>query len=605
VRVRIVDPTGKQKQVKETAPITDGGSNPRWNEYLKFEGIEDPALCSVYLEIRDRSDAKDEPARGVAKVNLGVLGATCGFQQFRDIITDSWFSDVDLSFGLNNFGTWGNSARVENTLSLKMMGAGGLEDMDTGVGGLFADENDPYVYIELVDENDNAIAEPRQTQVVWEGGTTVEWNETFEFSDLLLPSAYKLKLSVWEKDILKEDDDLGKMEFALGRCFRVAEPMLFEEALDVGSARLKFSICTGGAWGALTKEMMKKEPLAEWVGPAPPGHYMKCKILSATGLARTADPICRLTLRDEWGKTIKTVSTKVNAKAKANAEKGWKGDVHWDEGFMFADVVNPCLCTLSVSVFDAGGLSLKSLGETTLPLGTLAAKPGLQPIVADIAGDSWSSKVKLAIDNFGSWGNGQPEENKLYMMIKGAVGLPTHVGTLIRSEAGPYIHVDLKGPDGTVLQSKSTMPKTDAGSDPRWDEELVFDNIERPAACSLFIRCYKGSVAEDQKLVCCGAAVPELPCGVLSCSSEYTAFYGTTLGGTCKLDFCMHTGGTWGNKVPRQEPKDVAGGVKRFVSKASLLAAVGSKASLLAKESLFGAGAVSASLLGKSRRRAS
>jgi hypothetical protein len=259
VRVRILDPEGKEKQVKETAPITDGGRNPQWNQYLKFEGIEDPALCSVCLEIRDKSDTKEEPAEGVAKVKLGVLGAASGFQQFGEILSDGWFSDVDLSFGLNNFGTWGNGARVENKLSINIMGADGMEDMDPGFLGLAASANDPYVYIELVDEDDYAIAEPRQTKVIWEGGKKADWNETFEFDDLLFPSACKLKLSVWDKDTLTEDDDLGKMEFALGRCFRVAEPMPFEEKLDVGSAKLKFSICTGGAWGALTKEQMPQE----------------------------------------------------------------------------------------------------------------------------------------------------------------------------------------------------------------------------------------------------------------------------------------------------------------------------------------------------------
>jgi hypothetical protein len=492
VRVRILDPEGKEKQVKETAAIADGASNPQWNEYLKFEGIEDPALCSVCLELRDKNDTKDEPADGVAKVKLGVLEAAPGFQQFRDTISAGWFSNVDLRFGMNNFGTWGNGARAANKLSLNIMGASALPDMDGGVGGLFADKNDPYVYVELTDEDDKVIGKPQQTKVLWEGGQKVDWNETFEFGDLLLPSAYKLKLSVWDKDTFSRDDALGKMDFALGRCFRVTEPVPYEEKLDVGGASLKFSVCTGGAWGALTEEKIKEQPPAEWVGPPtpPPGHYMKCRILSASGLASgskgndgNGDPICRLTLRDEWGKTLQTVSTKgkearakakakPKAKAKAKAKAGAKAeggptpDVEWDESFTFAGVPNPCLCTLSVNVLDAGGDQGKRLGETTLPLGMLAARPGLQDFEPDIAGYFWSSKVKLQIDNMGTWGNGPPEENKLYMMIRGAVGLPSHTGTLVRGKTDPYIHVDLKGPDGTVLQSKETKPKPDAGSDP-------------------------------------------------------------------------------------------------------------------------------------------
>jgi hypothetical protein len=364
----------------------------------------------------------------------------------------------------------------------------------------------------------------------------------------------------------------------------VAEPVGYEEQLDVGGARLRFSACTGGAWGSLAKEKVQEGPPAEWAAPAvPPGHYMRCTVLSCSGLDSgskgndgKADPVCRLTLRDEWGRTLKTVSTrgkeakaKAKPKAKAKAKAGAKAggapqpDVEWDEAFTFAGVVNPCLCTLSVNVLDAGGDQGKRLGETVLPLGTLAAKPGPQDFEPDIAGYFWSSKVKLQIDNMGRWGNGPAEENRLYMMIKSARGLPTHVGTLFRDKTDPYIHVKLKGPDGSVLQSKMTKPKHDAGSDAQWDEELVFENIVNPAACSLYITCWdKDSASKDQLL-----GHTEMQCGVLRCSSEYTAFDGTTLGGTCKLNFSMHTGGAWGNKEPGPVPEEVAtGGAKACCS---------------------------------------
>ncbi|CAK0909699.1 unnamed protein product [Prorocentrum cordatum] len=245
---------------------------------------------------------------------------------------------------------------------------------------------------------------------------------------------------------------------------------------------------------------------------------------------------------------------KPKAKAKAKTEKGPKPDVEWNEEFLFTGVTNPGLCTLSVNVLDAEGDQSKRLGETTLPLGILGARAGMQDFEEEIAGFFYKTKVKFQIDNFGSWGNGKPEENKLYVMIKGAVGLPTHVGSFIRSkETDPYLQLDLKGPDGDVLQSKSTKgdPK---GSDPQWDEELVFENIANPAACTLAVAdivCYDSAFGGDTQL-----GHTELPVGGLSCSSEYTAFDGTTLGGTCKLNFSMHTGGTWGNKEPGREPED-------------------------------------------------
>jgi len=577
VKVRILDPEGKELMVKDTKP-SDGGDSPTFNEYLKFEGIVDPALCTVCLELRDKTDTKDEPADGVAKIKLGELYTAPGFQQFREDISSGWFSDVDLRFGLNNFGTWGNGARAENKFSLNIIGASGMEDMDTGIGGLFADKNDPYVSIQLFDEDDRAIGEPRQTKVIQEGGGKVEWNETFEFGDLLCPSAYKLKLSVWDKDTFKTDDALGKTEFALGRCFKVPDPVPFLGELDVGG-NLKFSICTGGAWGTITKEKMAEMPPVEWETPAaPPGHHMRCTVLSAIGLAAgkkgndgKGDPICRLTLRDDQGVTIQTFSTKgkeaksktkpkakPKAKAKGKAPEGPKPDVEWNEKFLFKGVPNPGMCTLSVNVLDAAGDQSKRLGETTLDLGMLAAKPGQQDFEQEIAGFFYKSKVKLQIENFGSWGNGKPEENKLYMMINSAVGLPTHMGTLFRSKTDPYVTVSLKGPDGTVLQSKSTTPKPDAGSDPEWNEELVFENVEYPAACSLYIACYDDSMGKNQML-----GHTELPCGVLNCSKGYTAFNGTTLGGYCKLDFAMHTDGTWGNKEPGPEPEDLDGGAKK------------------------------------------
>ncbi|CAK0895316.1 unnamed protein product [Prorocentrum cordatum] len=141
VRVRFLDACGEEKQVKETAPITDGGANPHWNEYLQFEGIGDLALYSVCLEPRDKSDTKGEPIGGIAKIRVWGPRGRVWPPAAQGHHLGSLFPNVDFRLGVNNFGTWGNGARASNKLSLNIMGASGKEDMHTGIGGLFADKS--------------------------------------------------------------------------------------------------------------------------------------------------------------------------------------------------------------------------------------------------------------------------------------------------------------------------------------------------------------------------------------------------------------------------------------------------------------------------------
>jgi hypothetical protein len=579
VRVRILDPEGKVIAKQKTTVAAHGGDKPAWNEYLEFEGIERPAECSVCLEVRDKSDTADQPADGVAKVNLGILRRRRGLQQFREVVSASWFSKAELRFELNNYATWGNNTRANNRLTLNVISASALADADGGFYGFFANENDPYVYVELLDENGKLIGKPRTTKVIQEGGANVEWNESFEFTELLFPSAYKLKLSVWDKDVFKPDDPLGKTEFALARLVRTPEVVAFEQSLEMEGANLKFSLCTGGVWGSDDEQVLLRDPTNHRRPPEPPtlGHYLKVNVLSADGLPssrkRRYGPVCRLTLRDEWGKSLKTVTTsdpqakcKDNGKAKARekgkrtpitavcpkADDAKKPDVEWDELFEFRNIHTPCLCTLAISVLAAeGGEKAVSLGETIFNLGQLAAEPGQHDFEREIAGYLWKSRVRFQLENMGTWGNGDKEDNKLYILIQEAVGLPSVVGIIVNDETDPYVLVELKGSDGAVLQSKSTTVKDNAGSDPVWYEELVFSEIQHPASCSVTITCYDKELAcRDKKL-----GYTNINLGVLPCSADYTEFDGTTLGGTCKLNFAMHTGGIWGNNSPVDVPE--------------------------------------------------
>jgi hypothetical protein len=597
VRVKILDVEGKVIQTQETTALTFGGDNPCWNENLNFPGLQDPALCTVVLEVRDKNDKAGEAPDGVAKVPLSVLLSSDHIQQFREKISGGWFSSAELRFGLCNFGTWGNNRRPENKLSVTIFSATSLIDADGGVGGWFASKNDPYVYVELKDEDGKALGKPLQTKVLDEAGENAEWNETLSFPvDILsFPQAYSLKLSVFDKDLMPGGDDcLGKLDFDLSTLVRKPDATEFaKELVDGKGAILKFAVSNEGTWGTLDESVLLTAPPITGLNDDPPhdGYYLRVNVLHADGLSSGSkanvlqgkpDPICRVTLRDESYRTIATVTTKPKAapkpkaKAKAKAKPKATGkaknrkakkegkeapkaadepDVVWNETFEFRGIHNPGRCTLALNVLDGDSSesSGKRLGEHVFTLGALDAKEGPQEFDEEIAGVFWKTTLKFQCENMGAWGNDEkPENNKLYIRIDEATNLPQNTGTIIKDVVDPYVFIELKDDEGTVIDKKGTEVKWNAGSNPKFEQELVFENIEEPAGCSIFMVVYdKEQLGQDEKL---GHA--EVFLGELPKTSEYVSYFGTTLGGLGELNFAMHTGGTWGNGTPVDVPEE-------------------------------------------------
>jgi len=421
-----------------------------------------------------------------------------------------------------------------------------------------------------------------------EAGANAEWNETLTLPTELLtfPLAYKLRLSAWDKDTLSRDDSLGRTELLLSRLVRAPQATEFAEALEGGEgAILKFAVSNEGTWGTVDVEaLLAAAPLGLQPEPAHGGYCLKVSVLSADGLAAgsrgndgKADPVCRITLRDEWDRTIKTVTTVSKTKPKPKAkskpkptgkskarrrrdapekpkEKG--PDVQWNETFEFRGIHNPGRCTMAINVLDGDSKegAGKRLGEHVFVLGRLMATEGPQEFDEEIAGFFWKTTVKFQCENMGAWGNGEKEHNKLYMRIDDATSLPSDVGTIIKDTNDPYVFVELKDDEGKVIAKKRSKILYNAGDNPSFDEELIFEEIEEPAGCSIFITVWdKETFGQDTKL-----GHTEVFLGELPRTSEYVSYHGTTLGGVCKLNFALHTGSTWGNGIPVDVPEENA-----------------------------------------------
>jgi len=235
-------------------------------------------------------------------------------------------------------------------------------------------------------------------------------------------------------------------------------------------------------------------------------------------------------------------------------EKG--PDVQWNETFEFRGIHNPGRCTMAINVLDGDSKegAGKRLGEHVFVLGRLMATEGPQEFDEEIAGFFWKTTVKFQCENMGAWGNGEKEQNKLYMRIDDATSLPSDVGTIIKDTNDPYVFVELKDDEGKVIAKKRSKILYNAGDNPSFDEELIFEEIEEPAGCSIFITVWdKETFGQDTKL-----GHTEVFLGELPRTSEYVSYHGTTLGGVCKLNFALHTGSTWGNGIPVDVPEENA-----------------------------------------------
>jgi len=98
-----------------------------------------------------------------------------------------------------------------------------------------------------------------QTSTKQEGGSEVEWDEEFKFTELEQPSSYKLELHVYDEDTYTRDDTLGYYTLHLGTL--ESFPGFVDHNVSLagktasfltrreGQARLRFAVNNFGQWG--------------------------------------------------------------------------------------------------------------------------------------------------------------------------------------------------------------------------------------------------------------------------------------------------------------------------------------------------------------------
>jgi len=120
VKLRVVDGDGNTVgSTYQSKVMTDGGSEPHWNEQFTFEGLASPCSYTLKITVLDRDSllgmegqvadwlALDDKL-GCASVDLGSLANTRSFQDMELIISDGFFVDSTISIALNTQGGWGN-----------------------------------------------------------------------------------------------------------------------------------------------------------------------------------------------------------------------------------------------------------------------------------------------------------------------------------------------------------------------------------------------------------------------------------------------------------------------------------------------------------------
>jgi Ca2+-dependent lipid-binding protein len=155
------------------------------------------------------------------------------------------------------YGTAG-AAGHGRRLVVRVKNATGLRDTD----GPFAGKSDPYVILRIVDAKGKTVAGPKQTSVKDDTLHPV-WNEDIVFDGLETPSAYTLKMNVFDKDTLlgtghldwmSSDDALGDGKVDLGTLYRSTgfqdkELVIEWRKLGLFKAKLNIALSTQGQWG--------------------------------------------------------------------------------------------------------------------------------------------------------------------------------------------------------------------------------------------------------------------------------------------------------------------------------------------------------------------
>eukprot|EP00408_Alexandrium_pacificum_P050979 CAMPEP_0171265638 /NCGR_PEP_ID=MMETSP0790-20130122/58226_1 /TAXON_ID=2925 /ORGANISM="Alexandrium catenella, Strain OF101" /LENGTH=291 /DNA_ID=CAMNT_0011734309 /DNA_START=48 /DNA_END=923 /DNA_ORIENTATION=+ len=246
VRLRLVADDDHTQVVASKRTKVLSGANPEWNETFKFAGLEEPGAYTLKLNVLDKDYfTKDDPL-GETTIDLGTLSDSGGFQAFDDVWIDGYIFKAYLSFEVSTAGGWGHSEdTASNLLRVVVKNATGLRDRD----GFFGGKSDPYVQVTVTDSSGSVVAGPKKTTVQQDVGANPEWNEEFLFDEgLKHPGAYRLKLTVYDKDTATRDDFLGEAVFHLGTLKNSVDDKELDLSLTKGG-RIFVAVSNMGGWG--------------------------------------------------------------------------------------------------------------------------------------------------------------------------------------------------------------------------------------------------------------------------------------------------------------------------------------------------------------------
>jgi hypothetical protein len=427
-------------------------------------------------------------------------------------------------------------------LVLKVKNATGLRNAD----GMFAGKSDPYVVVHLVDGNGKDVGGKPQQTTCKEDTLDPVWNEDIVFNGLEDPHAYTLRMNVFDKDTflgsghfdwLSKDDQLGDGKIPLNKISHTEQ--FLDERLKV-DAKMK-----GKAQGMLNCSVMLTEQpyrpthdqnavIAAHNKPSSkpsqtgPKLNVVVKVLNAKSLrnadgmmAGVSDPYVVVHLVDTRGKDVKGVKPQQTKVIQNNLNPEWNEDI------VFEGVENPQAYTVRMNVFDqdtfmgTGHLDWLSkddqLGDGKVNLGTIRTLERFQDAELMIDANLKSkTKAKLSCSimitsrpytpqppqpnqAIPSQPQQQPSggyhqqpakpsqpvpKKNLVVKVKNASDLRNADG-MMAGVSDPYVVLHLVDGRGKEAYKAQQTSVVNDNLNPVWNEDIVFTDVENPAALSL------------------------------------------------------------------------------------------------------------------------
>lgn len=252
------------------------------------------------------------------------------------------------------------------------------------------------------------------------------------------------------------------------------------------------------------------------------GNSLIVRVKHATGLRNTdgpfagkSDPYVVLRLVDSHGKTV--MGPKQTSVKKDTLSPVWNEDV------VFEGLQHPAAYTLKVNIFDKDTLlgtghfdwlsADDKLGSGEVDLGMLYNTRAFQDKELTVERRKlglFTAKLNIGLSTLGCWGTPAPGApvglmpvamdagmpapalhagNTLAVRVKNATGLRNTDGPFA-GKSDPYVVVRVVNSSGkTVAGPKQTSVKDDTLS-PVWNEDIVFEGLDTPAAYSLIVNIF-------------------------------------------------------------------------------------------------------------------